>query len=252
MSPRCSRVLSLRAALLGLTALGGAACVGTPLPEPPDELPTPDFADFGRDSVTPVSFPERPTVQIGAAGPGSVQAGSRAWFINLDTDDAPTQVSADAQGGLNVPPIPALPGERIRLISRTERQHSAPLDFEVVPAEVVGVPPQAGPLSPSGLSCLRVTPAPTLVLRGSQGVLRLENGCGSALTFSRVALRFADQGLTLASPPAGLAAGAAVSVSIRDAQGPGASERLDIVLIDAQAADGRTGRVAIDVFSALE
>ncbi len=252
MSPRCSRVSSLHVALLGLTVLGGAACVGTPLPEPPDELPAPDYADFGRDSVMPTNFPDRPSVQIGAAGPGTVRAGSRVWFINLDADDAPTQVSADAQGGLIVPPIPALPGERIRLIVRTERQHSAPLDFEVVPAETVGVPPQVQPLSPSALSCLRVTPAPTLVLRGSQSALRLENACGSALTFSRVALRFGDQGLTLSTPPAGLAAGAVVSLTIRDAQGPGARERLEIVLIDAQAADGRTGRLAIDVFSALE
>lgn len=254
MSPRCSRVASLRAALLGLTALGGAACVGTPLPEPPDELPAPDHGDFTSDSIMPTNFPDRPSVQLGAAGPGTVQPGSRVWFINLDAADAPAQVSADAQGGLVVPPIPALPGERIRVLVRTERQHSAPLDFEVATRQVAGVPlpPEARPLSPSALSCLRVTPAPTLVLRGTQGALRLENACGSALSFSRLSLRFGDQGLTLVAPPAELAAGASVSVTIRDARGAGASERLDIVLIDAQAADGRTGRVAIDVFSALE
>jgi hypothetical protein len=252
MQRRFSRVASYRGALLGLTVLGGAACAGTPLPEPPDELPAPDFDDFARDSITTVGFPDRPSVLIGAAQPGTVQPRSRVWFINLDTDDAPIEISADAQGGFVVPPIPALPGERIRVISRTGQQHSAPLDLEVIPAEVAGAPLQPARLSATALSCLRVTPAPTLLLRGSQGALRLENRCESTVTLTRVALRFGDQGLMLSTPPAALAAGEDVSLTLRDVQGPGAVERLDIVLIDAQADDGRAGRLAIDVFSALE
>jgi hypothetical protein len=251
MQPRFSRVASL-GALLGLTALAGAACAGTPLPEPPDELPAPDFGDFRRDTVMPTSMPDRPSVLIGTAQPGSLDPGSRLWVINLDSEDPPVEVGADARGAFSPPPIPALPGERIRVISRTDRRHSAPLDLEVAAAEVVGLPPEPRRLSATQLGCLRVTPAPTLLLRGSQGALRLENACESPLTFTRVALRFGDQGLMLSAPPTELAAGAEVQLTVRDAQGPSAVERLDIVLIDAQAPDGRTGRLAIDVFSALE
>jgi hypothetical protein len=251
MQPRFSRVASLHVALLALTVLGGAACVGTPLPEPPDELPTPDYDDFIRDAIEPAHMPDRPSVLLGTAQPGSVDPRSRLWLINLDSEDPPIQVGADARGAFSPPHIPAFPGERIRVISRTDRQHSAPLDYEVAAAEV-GMSPQLTRLSATQLGCLRVTPSPTLLLRASQGALRLENACDSALTFTRVALRFGDQGLMLSTPPAELAAGAEVQLTVRDQRGPGAVERLDIVLIDAQATDGRTGRLAIDVFSALE
>jgi len=251
MQRRISRTVSLCRALLSLSVLSSAACAGTPLPEPPDELPKPDFGSFVRDVVTLAGLPDRPPLLL-SAGPGAVQANTPVWIINLDSSDAPVQVASDSVGGFRAPPVPASASDRVRVLSRTERQHSAPLDLRTIMADVSDAPLEAAPLPESGLSCFSVTPSPTLVLRKSQGTLRLDNACGVTVDLTRVALRFGDQNLALSAAPARLSAGQQVELDLADSQGPGASERLEIVLIDVQAADGRSGRYAIDVFSALD
>jgi hypothetical protein len=242
---------SARRALVLASALCAVACAGTPLPEPPDELPRPDFDLFAQDAVGVVSLPELPPLML-AAGPGAVQANSSVWIINLDVSGPPVQAMADAEGGFKAPAVSASPSDRVRVIARTERQHSAPLDLRTIMRDFANAPLEAAPLAPTELSCLSVTPGPTLVLRGSAGTLRLSNECGVAVDLTRVSLRFGDQGLSVSKSPARLGAGQRSELTISDSRGPAASERLDIVLIDAQASDGRQGRYAIDVFSALD
>jgi hypothetical protein len=252
MQRRSSGVASLRLALLGASALGSASCAGTPLPEPPDELPAPDYENFlAIDSgVMVVSTGESSVTFDG--GDQTVQPNTRVWIVNLDRDTPPSQVNANARGGFSAPAIRAEAGDRIRLLSRTDRQHSAPLDLIATPAELANGPLHVAPLPASDLSCLRITPAPTLTLSAADGALRLENGCDSEVELTRVALRFGDQGFDLSRAPARLAVGQRTTLNIRDTQAPGDTERIEIVLIDAASAAGRSGHFAIDVFSALK
>lgn len=252
MQRRSSSVASLRVALLGVSALGSASCVGTPLPEPPDELPAPDYGKFwARDANVMVASAGESTVMFNGGG-GTVLPNTRVWIVNLDRDVLPTQVHADAQGGFSSSMVRAEAGDRLRVLSRTERQHSAPLDLIVTPAEVANGPLYIAPQPASDLSCLRITPVATLTLSGAEGALRLENACDDEVELTRVALRFGDQGFELATAPARLAVGQRTTLNIRDSQAAGDAERLEIVLIDAHSAAGQDGRFAVDVFSALK
>lgn len=243
--------VSLHRALLGLSALALATCVGTPLPEPPDELPKPDFGRFARDAVLPTNFPAQPVLTL-SAGPGAVQPNSEVWIINLDSAAPPVQARADATGGFTASALPALGSERVRVIARSERQHSAPLDLQTVMLEADNPQLDAAPLAADSLRCLAIAPEATLSLRSARGTLRLDNQCEVALDLTRVALRFGDQGFSLSSPPARLEAGQQVTLTVQDERARAPSERLEIVLIDAAASDGRSARYAIDVFSALD
>jgi hypothetical protein len=253
MQRRSSGLASLRAALLGASALGGASCVGTPLPEPPDELPAPDYEHFlANDSGVMVVSTGESTVMFGG-GRGTVQPNTRVWIVNLDRDVAPVQVDADAEGGFTSPAIRAAADDRIRVLSRTGTQHSAPLDLRVSTPELAAPGSlYVSPLPASDLSCLRITPAATLSLSTAEGTLRVENRCDSEVELTRVGLRFGDQGFELATSPTRLSVGQRTTLDIRDSRAAGAAERLEIVLIDAQTAAGQSGSFAIDVFSALK
>jgi hypothetical protein len=252
MHRRQSRTVSL-ARVLSMSALAAvSSCAGTPLPEPPDELPKPDYGSFfARDAAAPVNFPQRSTLQL-SAGPGAVKPNTQVWIINLDASDPAVQVSAAADGSFVAPPLAGAANDRVRVLSRTERQHSAPLDLGAITTDSAIPVLESAPLSDTGLSCLSVTPAATLNLQGPRGSLRLSNACQVAVDLTRVALRFGDLGFAVSSPATQLNAGQNVELTLEDSRAPSASERLEIVLIDAQASDGRQGRYAIDVFSVLE
>jgi hypothetical protein len=240
-------------ALLGLTAvLGAGACAGTPLPEPPDGLPRPEFLD----GFTPgtAMWPPREQAEVSfSVRDSAAQVGARMWAVNLDAPDVPPQeVSANSMGIVNVT-ITVAAGDRVRLVSRTDRAHSPPLDLVAVAPDAVSPPVSIVPLfEDTRLDCLRITPSDSLTLAGTRGQLTLENQCGVPIGVTRAALRLGDQGIRLAAPPAEIAVGAQVRLTLEDSQGPGVRERLDILLLDVTAADGPSERYAIDVFSELE
>src|SRR5689334_1203421 len=106
------------------TSLG--ACVGTPTPEPPDNLPRPDDTRiFGLPiavdlEVTPVSLP--PITIQGEAG--AVVPDSELWVVNLDNPAVePLTLRATELGSFEGKLVGQL-GDRVRLVSRTESQHS--------------------------------------------------------------------------------------------------------------------------------
>jgi hypothetical protein len=250
---------SARATLLALGALLGSDCVGTPLPEPPDELPRPEFTAFAGGPAISVGAPATDLglsvdVRI-AAQSGAVPAGSRVWAINLDAPgQAPVEQQATALGGFDLT-ISASDRQRVRLVARTARQHSAPLDLVVtrIP-ESPGMPAFGivNPLGSTQLACLQVAPGETLRLSGKRGTLMLRNQCAGTVELERAALRLGDQGIALVSPPTTLAAGEQSVLTLTDSQAPGESERLDVLLLDVRGPGGLEGRYAIDVFSALE
>jgi hypothetical protein len=242
-------------ALLGLlAALGGGACAGTPLPEPPDALPRPQLAPG--DSVFPgVAMLPPTTVAVIVVEAGAVPAGAELTVINLD---APASRTSDATvfdaGNVLSIQLPAAPGDRLRVLFKSDRAHSPPLDLVAQMRDLssTNILPVAL-LGDTSLPCLRITPSESLVLSGRRGQLTVSNGCEVSVELTRAALHTGEQGLSLAVPPTTqLAAGASIKLTVDDAQAPGPIERLDVLLLDVSAADGRMGRYALDVFSDLE
>jgi hypothetical protein len=244
--------------LLALGALLGSDCVGTPLPEPPDELPRPEFGAIEHAPVIdtaagggPPAVREAKTVI--QSHNGGVPPGARVWAINLDRPGgAAVETSADALGGFALELL-ASDQQRVRVIARTDRQHSAPLDLLVSVSK--SDPPVSGvaELRNTGLACLQLMPPETLVMTGKQGSLTLINQCETSVQITRAELRLGDQGIALGTvPPGNVAPGAPLTLTLTDGQGPSSRERLDILLLDVGTPAGLTGRYAVDVFSALK
>lgn len=251
-----------RAALLIVAALAGSDCAdssgderGTPLPEPPDGLPRPEWKV--PEIVSATALDSSTLVMIGGER-GKVAPNTQVWAINLDNPSvAPVRMMSDVRGRFTIG-IAARLMDRVRVISRTETEHSPPLDLRVI--EAPGNP--ANPSAPraldvetlpsTALGCLQLTPAETVVLAETSGSLTLDNRCKSAVQITRAELRLGDQGLSLGTAPATIAPGAQTTLTFADSVGPGASERLDILLLDVDAGGEGKGRYAIDLFSALE
>jgi hypothetical protein len=246
----------LCSALLGLAVLGGGACAGTPLPEPPDSvrLPRPELFPAEDSAVFPASTGgAKPAVfTVSLSG---VPTDALLTVLNLDAPA--TRVSApavaDASLGL-VAGVRATPGDRLRVLFTSDRGHSPPLDLvagEPASADAMTLPVM--PLGDTSLRCLQVTPNESLVLSGTRGRLAIANTCEVSVQLTRVALFSGAEGINLVAPATTqIAAGARTELILTDALGAGPSERLDVLLLDVRAADGGTGRYAIDVFSALQ
>lgn len=252
MSCRLRQLRAFCGALLGLAAvLGGGACAGTPLPEPPDALPRPEFTDLApRDSTAgpvPAALSLKVFVQAAA-----VPAGARPLVINLDDPALPVVSAVLGAGAVYVADLNAAAGDRVRVLFASDVAHSAPLDLVAV-LEEASATLVLSPLGDTSLGCLELTPRESLVLSGTRGELTLSNACNVAVDLTRAALRTGFEGMRLAPLPSlQVAAGARVKLVVEDTQGAGTRERLDVLLLDVAAADGRTGRYAIDVFSDLE
>jgi hypothetical protein len=242
-------------ALLGLlAALGGGACAGTPLPEPPDALPRPQLAAQDSGWATPTNLPPT-TVAVIVVQADKVPAGAKLTVINLDATAARVSelTVVDAGNVLSIQ-VPASAGDRLRVLFTSDRAHSPPLDLVAQARE--SAPPNILPVDPLGdtsLPCLRIAPSESLVLSGRRGRLSVSNGCEVSVELTRAALRTGAEGFSLAEPPTTqLAAGESIELTLEDARGPEPVERLDVLLLDVSAADGRMGRYAIDVFSDVE
>ena len=241
-------------ALLALAALAGSACTGTPLPEPPDELPRPDW-DVREVSPTSAmvgdAFRMRVTLRSERA---AVKPDTTVWAINLDSppsaQEGPSQIMANADGGFAISVLVAS-GDRVRIVSRTPTKHSPPLDLTVtLPGP--GLEPVVARAPGSTLTCFKITPAETLVLDGASGTVTLDNQCSVPVSIARAELRLGDQGMSLGAAPTEIAAGTKTTLTFSDSVGAGVTERLDILLLDVTANGVGSGRYAVDLFSDLE
>lgn len=237
-----------------------AACVGTPTPEPPDydPLPRPDAGGF-MTTVRVTTFTEvdsaLPPVMVPlTARPGTVAPDSEVWLINLDEPSAaPLTLRADARGGFATT-VTGRIGQRVRVLYRTERDHSLPLDLEIT-----GNPMSAAitPMRESAaLPCLTISP-PDEITRvvGDDGTMRgtfeLANGCAEPVTIERAELRFGDVGFRLTTPPASVPANGRAELTLLFPANSDPRERTDIVLLEAASAGARA-RYALGVWARAE
>jgi hypothetical protein len=230
------------------TCLG--ACVGTPTPEPPDNLPRPNESLIFGPRVTSEHYPTDaalPPIPI-AGGAGSVTPDSELWVVNLDRAELePATLRATPTGAFSGE-VRGQANDRVRLVSRTDNQHSLPLDAHVLPIE--GGEFALAQLPFEGLSCLTVTPEDELTtIVSNQDTTRhftLSNACSEPVAL-QVRLRFGDAGFTLAAPTS-LAAAAQASITVHITGHEDTREHADILLLDVQAGAQR-GRYALGLWS---
>lgn len=252
---------STRAVLLLLAALAGSvSCTsssgdedGTPLPEPPDGLPRPQWVSLEGNPVATDLGASADLLPVSLGGDQiRVQPGSQVWAINLDQPSVPPAITTAMADGRFALGTMGTANDRIRILARAEDKHSPPLDL-VVLVERARVPPAFVTMATGlQLPCFSVTPTESLELSGSEGELTLRNQCSGALEITKASLRFGDRGITLGDVPPSIAPGEQVTLTFQDSAGPGASERLDILLLEVDAGDPIPRKYAIDVFTDLE
>jgi len=239
-----------------------SACVGTPTPEPPDYLPTPNGGlIFGIPTVTPLSTEVDPsvrTVEVPLTGnAGAVAPNSELWIVNLDDPSAtPLTVRARGNGSFSTK-VDANMGDRLRLVSRSARQHSLPLDAlyaDAVDSSTVKPMVSLIPLPPQGLDCLQIAPVAEITRIVESGKSHddsfvLTNRCSAALEITNATLRFGDQGFALATPPESVPVNGSAKLTVKFAGHDDPSEHADILLLDVRQADGAVGRYALGVWS---
>jgi hypothetical protein len=236
-----------------LLASGACACVGTPTPEPPDYtpdlLPTPDGGRiFGTPEVVTLGQPADAPVR----GPaGSVTPNSQVWIINLDDPTVlPSEVTASATGSFAAT-VRGSEGDRVRIVSRTQEQHSLPLDAQLVRSGVGVV--QLASLPQQQLDCLQVTPAVERSERVElgRGVVRgfsLTNRCSDVVDIEQVQLRLGAQGFVLGTPPGSVPIDGTATLELTFEGHAEPRERADILLLDVQSG-GTRGRYALGLWS---
>jgi len=253
-TPFLARLRPHRWALLAACA---SACVGTPTPEPPDGFPVPELLPtpggdmiFARESIDVVSFSDPPSAPL-VGGPGSVTPNSRVWIVNLDNAaSVPLEIRARADGSFGTM-VRGTPGERLRIVSRLDSQHSLPLDAQFMQTEnrmlrVVALP------APE-LSCLQITPVAeiTRVVADGQSTnerFELVNRCDQPVSIDEARLRFGDQGFRLTAPPESIPVDGRASLEVSFDGHDDAREHADIVLLDVTSGTD-TGRYALGVWS---
>lgn len=232
------------------TCLG--ACVGTPTPEPPDFLPRPDQTRIFGPRLMTVDNTAQPEsiVSIAVVGnAGAVMPDSELWVVNLDNPGvAPITVRARVDGSFRGT-LQGSPSDRVRMVTRTDTQHSLPLDARVVRVDASQVGLAQLPFE--GLPCLTITPEDELtevVSDGEQATRRfaLQSRCDEPVALT-AQLRFGDVGFTLEAPASVPADGeAAISVRISGHEDP--REHADVVLLEVESGT-RRGRYALGVWS---
>jgi hypothetical protein len=140
----------------------------------------------------------------------------------------------------------------VRILARTETDHSPPLDLSVV-VDTDRMPPAFVALGTRvNLSCFKLAPTETVEFQGSEASLTLENQCAAPVEVTKAELRFGDRGITLGQVPPSIAPGEQVTLTFQDSVGPGTSERLDILLLEVDAGDALPSKYAIDLFTDFE
>jgi hypothetical protein len=242
---------SLSLGWLLATCLG--ACVGTPTPEPPDNLPRLPRPDDSRVfgpvvavevSSEPGNLP--PIFVLGA--PGAVQPSTQLWLVNLDSDAQPALVDAASDGSFQAEIVGQL-NDRVRLVSRTDRQHSPALDAYVAVAgrDMYGL----AALPPDGLPCLTIEPADDLETLVSSGAdetreLVLTSRCPGPVALE-AKLRFGNAGFAIDAPTS-IPANGEAKLRLHVAGHDDAREHADVVLLDVSTGS-QHGRYAVGVWS---
>ncbi|MFK7989274.1 MAG: hypothetical protein AB8I08_24860 [Sandaracinaceae bacterium] len=170
-------VLVALASLLPLSA----GCVGTAVPQPPNQDPI-DPADLeGMPEVVEADFVE----YRGMAG--AVPAEAQVWLVNLD-DEAPQAVSIAGQDGAFVVATAASDGDVLRLSYRTDEGHAQPLDLTAPTVASVSRP-----------ACVEL--ALDLTLEASRSaVLAIDSRCAEDVTLTGFAFRRASPALRVDGP----------------------------------------------------
>jgi hypothetical protein len=185
------------------------------------------------------------TLPVPVSGePGAVQSGTSVWLVNLDNPDvAPVYAEAKDNGSFHAE-ISGEPGDRVRLLSRSLFKHSLPIDFEIIFANA-----QLGlsRLPDTSVACLEVSPEGELSLASkSEQAFVITNHCPDSVSLTQGALRFGDQGFSLAPIPSKIAPGGSADVLV--AFGPETqAERAEILLIDVLAGKV-SGRYALGLW----
>lgn len=245
-----------------LLAACASACVGTPTPEPPDNLPSPDAGRIFGTSVIELNTPAVASTAVPLSGDaGAVAPGADLWIVNLDDPSAePITLRPRADGGFSTK-LSANMGDRLRLVSRSARKHSLPLDAVFSNgADSSNVKPMVSiiALPPQELGCVELTPANEITRVVQAGKARdesfvLTNRCNSAVQITNASLRFGDAGFSLATPPESVPANSSASFTITFDGHDDQREHADILLLDVSAS-GRnaqlgSGRYALGVWS---
>jgi hypothetical protein len=245
-----------------LLAAWASACVGTPTSEPPDSLPSPDAGRiFGTSVVDVLSNPEVASTAVPlAGGAGAVAPGADLWIVNLDDPSAaPITLRPRADGGFSTK-LSANMGDRLRLVSRTARQHSLPLDAVFANgADSSNVNPMVSiiALPPQELDCVQLAPPDEITRVVQPGKAQdqsfvLTNRCSSAVQITNASLRFGDTGFSLATPPRSVPANSSASLTITFEGHDDERERADILLLDLSVSGQNSqagGRYALGVWS---
>ncbi|MEY4511109.1 MAG: hypothetical protein RLZZ450_3231 [Pseudomonadota bacterium] len=245
-----------------LLAVWAGACVGTPTPEPPDNLPSPDAGRiFGTSVIDVLANPEIASTAVPlAGGAGAVAPGADLWIVNLDDPSAaPITLRPRADGGFSTK-LTANMGDRLRLISRSARRHSLPLDAvfangadssDVNPmVSIVALPPQE-------LSCVELAPRDEITRVVATGKTQeqsfvLTNRCNGTVQITNASLRFGDTGFSLATPPQSVPQNRSASLTITFEGHDDERERADILLLDVSLSGQNAqagGRYALGVWS---
>lgn len=154
-------------ALLALL-LGGAGCIGSSVPQPPNHRPLePTLVTRSSEEATGYRL---------AGGPGSAEPNAELWVWDLDSDQPPLVTPTNEAGAFTVG-VPATATE-LRLQTRDGDDRSTPID--IVP-DVLGSAPVRRP------ECFHV--ALELFLEGRAGELLLENVCEVEVSLVDAALR---------------------------------------------------------------
>jgi hypothetical protein len=228
-----------------------SACVGTPTPEPPDTLPRPDETKiFG--AMIEIDIVSTPATNISIPITGkanAVEPNSELWIVNLDSTDPPRTTRAAGNGAFGTE-ISGEPGDRIRLVVRTDSRHSLPLDATVIKtgASTYGV----GQLPATALPCLSVEPANELTSVVGQGreltrQFTLTSSCREPVDVDSATLRFGDAGFDLSAPTRVLP-GQSALLEVRISGHDDAREHADIVLLEVSSG-GQSGRYALGLWS---
>jgi hypothetical protein len=154
----------------------------------------------------------------------------------------PVRVKAAADGSFSSVVVFGSDGDRVRLVSRTSEQHSAPLDLEFV---TDGLDASLRVLPDTALDCLELTP-PDELRTVDEGSFVITNGCDAAVTLTRAELRIGGQGFELGTIAESLAVGAELRIPITY-DSDEADEQADILLLDVESGTNR-GRYALGLW----
>lgn len=158
-----------------------AGCVGTAVPQPPNQDPIDPSGLEARPELVEANVVEY------QGAPGSVPDNAQVWLVNLEGIE-PQSVSIAGDDGSFLVSTPAMDGDVVRLSYRTEEGHSAPLDLTSP-----GIVPVSRP------ACLELSLDLTVGASRS-AVLAIESRCGDDVVLTAFTFRRGTTALSVDAP----------------------------------------------------